>query len=129
MELFCSHNQTKWWRKQHTEESKVSIWVSLHRCTCSKLLECLWTWLQINQKLRKSEGHFRFILDDSRTISNLPLSGDGVFGEELENTLKQKKDKRKTLEDFLPEKLQKRRLSRGKPVTRQNRKHLSKDNM
>ncbi|KAH3892310.1 hypothetical protein DPMN_016425 [Dreissena polymorpha] len=30
---------------------------------------------------------------DSRTISNLPLSGDGVFGEELEKNLKQKKDK------------------------------------
>ncbi|XP_052285233.1 uncharacterized protein LOC127881406 [Dreissena polymorpha] len=53
-------------------------------------------------------------LDDSRTISNLPLRGDGVFGEELEKTLKQKKDKRKTLEELLPEKLQKKETYKRK---------------
>ncbi|KAH3886567.1 hypothetical protein DPMN_010578 [Dreissena polymorpha] len=43
-------------------------------------------------------------LDDSRTISNLSLRGDGVFGEELEKTLKLKKDKRKTLAGKLQKK-------------------------
>ncbi|KAH3870979.1 hypothetical protein DPMN_034173 [Dreissena polymorpha] len=68
-------------------------------------------------------------LDDSRTISNLPLRGDGVFGEEMEKTLKQKKDKRKHLKSYCRKNCKRRKHLRGKPVTRQNNKHLSKDNM
>jgi len=42
-------------------------------------------------------------LDDSRELSNLPLSGDGIFGSELEKFLKARKEKNKTLDDLLPD--------------------------
>ncbi|XP_045199594.2 uncharacterized protein LOC123553913 [Mercenaria mercenaria] len=56
-----------------------------------------------------------FELDDARTMSNLPLTSDGVFGADLEKTLKQKKEKRKTLDDLLPEK-----FNRKEPLKRKS---------
>lgn len=44
-----------------------------------------------------------FQLEDSRDISDLPLTGDGVFGSKLESTLKSRKEKNKTLDDLLPD--------------------------
>ena len=41
-------------------------------------------------------------LDDSKSIAGLPLTGEGVLGSSLENTLKEKKEKKKTLEDLMP---------------------------
>lgn len=42
-------------------------------------------------------------LEDSRDISDLPLTRDGVFGEKLESSLKSRKEKNKTLDDILPD--------------------------
>ncbi|XP_060593387.1 uncharacterized protein LOC132747877 [Ruditapes philippinarum] len=42
---------------------------------------------------------------------NLPLSGDGVFGKELETLLKDKKEKRKQVDDLIPDLNKKRKLS------------------
>ena len=42
-------------------------------------------------------------LDDALEFSNLPLSGEGVFGSGLENLLKTRKEKKKQLEDLVPE--------------------------
>ena len=44
-----------------------------------------------------------FQMEDSRDISDLPLTGDGVFGEKLESSLKSRKEKNKTLDDLLPD--------------------------
>ena len=44
-----------------------------------------------------------FQLEDSRDIADLPLTGDGVFGEKLESCLKSRKEKNKTLDDLLPD--------------------------
>ena len=44
-----------------------------------------------------------FQLEDSRDISDLPLTGDGVFGEKLESSLKSRKEKNKTIDDLLPD--------------------------
>lgn len=40
---------------------------------------------------------------DNLEFSNLPLSGEGVFGDQLETLLKTRKEKRKQLDDLLPE--------------------------
>ncbi|XP_063431770.1 uncharacterized protein LOC134718430 [Mytilus trossulus] len=44
-----------------------------------------------------------FLLHDSRDISDLPLTGEGVFGDNLVSALKARKDKDKTLDDLLPD--------------------------
>ena len=42
-------------------------------------------------------------LEDSRDISDLPLTGEGVFGDKLEVFLKSRKEKNKTLDDLIPD--------------------------
>jgi hypothetical protein len=42
-------------------------------------------------------------LEDSRDISDLPLTGDEVFGEKLESSLKSRKETNKTLDVILPD--------------------------
>ena len=42
-------------------------------------------------------------LTDSSKIQNLPLTGDGIFGSELENLLKTRKEHKKQIEDLLPD--------------------------
>lgn len=54
---------------------------------------------------------------------NLPLSGDGVFGKDLESLLKDKKEKRKQVEDLLPELNKKRKLSGN--FSEYNRKQIA----
>ncbi|CAG2242847.1 unnamed protein product [Mytilus edulis] len=44
-----------------------------------------------------------FLLHDSRDISDLPNTGEGVFGDNLVSALKARKDKDKTLDDLLPD--------------------------
>ena len=41
-------------------------------------------------------------LEDAKSVSRLPLTSDGVFGKELETTLKAKKEKKKALDDLIP---------------------------
>ncbi|XP_053376727.1 uncharacterized protein LOC123522864 [Mercenaria mercenaria] len=48
-------------------------------------------------------------LEDASQFSNLPLSGEGVFGKGLEELLKSRKEKKKQLEDLVPE-VKKRKL-------------------
>lgn len=43
-----------------------------------------------------------YTLEDNRDISDLPLVSKGVFGDKLESTLKSNKEKKKTLDDLLP---------------------------
>ncbi|KAK6179632.1 hypothetical protein SNE40_011946 [Patella caerulea] len=50
-----------------------------------------------------------FQLHNARTISNLPLTADGVFGVDLEKTLKDRKEKLKSVADILPFSAKKRR--------------------
>ena len=42
-------------------------------------------------------------LDDANSFTNLPLSGDGVFGEEFEKLLKSWKEKKKQIDDLIPD--------------------------
>ena len=42
-------------------------------------------------------------LDDALEFSNLPLSGEGVFWPGLENLLKTRKEKKKQIEDLVPD--------------------------
>lgn len=58
---------------------------------------------------------------DKSDYYNLPLSGDGVFGKELETLLKDKKEKRKQVEDLIPDLHKKRRLSSN--FSESNKKH------
>ena len=58
-------------------------------------------------------------LSDSKDYSNLPLTGEGVFGSGLETLLKSRKEKKKQLDEMLPElkkKDRKRRLSPDRPL-------------
>ena len=58
-------------------------------------------------------------LSDSKDFSNLPLTGEGVFGSGLETLLKSRKEKKKQLDEMLPElkkKDRKRRLSPDRPL-------------
>ena len=55
-----------------------------------------------------------YTLEDNRDISDLPLSSKGVFGDQLESTLKSNKEKKKTLDDLLP-KFDKDRKRKLKP--------------
>ncbi|KAL4223434.1 hypothetical protein ACF0H5_016905 [Mactra antiquata] len=42
-------------------------------------------------------------LSDSSKFQNLPLTGDGLFGAELESLLKSRKEKMKQLDELVPE--------------------------
>ena len=44
-----------------------------------------------------------YTFEDCKEISDLPLSGEGVFGDKLEPFLKTRKEKNKTLDDILPD--------------------------
>ncbi|KAK6173317.1 hypothetical protein SNE40_016792 [Patella caerulea] len=70
-----------------------------------------------------------FQLEDSRDLSDLPLSAEGVFGDKLETTLKSRKEKNKTLEDLLPEfpKYDKKRKANFSTNTNVKRSCLEKD--
>ncbi|KAK6180090.1 hypothetical protein SNE40_012302 [Patella caerulea] len=41
-------------------------------------------------------------VENSRTLFNLPLTGDGVFGSSLEKALKDKKEQQKAVQELLP---------------------------
>ena len=43
-----------------------------------------------------------YTMEDNREISDLPLTSQGVFGEKLETTLTSNKEKKKTLDELLP---------------------------
>lgn len=51
-------------------------------------------------------------LSDSSKFMNLPLTGDGLFGSELENLLKTRKEQRKQIEDLVPDIPKKETLKR-----------------
>ena len=54
-------------------------------------------------------------LEDAKSVSSLPLTSEGVFGKELETTLKAKKEKKKALDDLIPNLRKKDSLKRKSP--------------
>ncbi|XP_060571539.1 uncharacterized protein LOC132729732 [Ruditapes philippinarum] len=67
-------------------------------------------------------------LSDYKDFATLPLTGDGVFGNGLEPLLKARKDKKKQLDDMLPELKKRDRKRRLSPVRSSNdTKRLRRD--
>ncbi len=58
-------------------------------------------------------------LDDSSDFTSLPLTTEGVFGSGLETLLKSRKEKKKQLDELVPD-LKKRDLKRKFPVAQQS---------
>ena len=56
-------------------------------------------------------------LDDSAEFSNLPLTGEGVFGKGLEDLLKSRKEKKKQLDELMPE-VKKRKLDNSQSTNK-----------
>ncbi|KAJ8298498.1 hypothetical protein KUTeg_025029 [Tegillarca granosa] len=73
----------------------------------------------IRRQVTMTDTHL-YEFDDLRRISNLPLNSEGVFGNNLENTLKVRREKHKNLDDLLKVSSSDKKSSQGQTEKRKS---------
>ena len=70
---------------------------------CLDQIGCAGAFHHIIRRTAAMSDTALYELDDRLEFSNLPLTGEGFFGSGLENLLKSRKEKKKQIEDLVPE--------------------------